>query len=292
MTRPKDLQKTGSRKCLFLILEFRTSCCIQTALKDEWNSAQINLLNCRKRNTNTKKPFYELSRFSFWACLEFILTLNLPILRWQACRFVFWLSLLKSTENFRFTYPKQYEDRLHHFNEWVAPWGTKLVENETWYTGVNLFSIEPMPLMQMKYYVKELARGKDLPSVSRLQTNLELILTSFFDDYFIRANSFLPPHFALTRYAPHILRKISESHHLGPFPCSTAPTRLSTHSNESIFKFFTVTLDLDFADVHCDPRQVNWLVARHVIVYIWWFLKKHRRLRVTLIRWSIFWKSI
>lgn len=110
--------------------------------------------------------------------------------------------------------------------------------------------------MQMKYYVKELARGKDLPSVSPLQTNLELILTSFFDDYFIRANSFPPPHFALTRYAPHTLRKISESHHLGPFPCSTALARLSTRSNESI-KFLTVTLDLDFADVHCDPRQVN-----------------------------------
>ena len=123
--------------------------------------------------------------------------------------------------------------------------------------------------------------------------NLELILTSFVDKYYIRlSNSFLPPHFAPARYIPHSLRKISNSHYLSLCPCSTAPTRLPTHSKESIFKFLAVTLDLNSTDVHCHPSQVNWFVVRHIIGYKWWFLKENWKLPVTLTGWSIFWKSI
>ena len=126
--------------------------------------------------------------------------------------------------------------------------------------------------------------------LSRLQANLELILTSFVDEYYIRlSNSFPPPHFALACYTLHIFWEISDSHCLGLRPSSTPPTRLSTHST-FIFKFFACTLDLNPTDVHCDPSQVNGSVGRYVILYMGWFLKKNWRLCARLIRRSVFWK--
>lgn len=104
------------------------------------------------------------------------------------------------------------------------------------------------------------------------------------------SNSFLPPYSAPACFIPHSLRKISDSHYLGLCPCSTAPTRLSTHSTFIGFKFFASTLDLNSADVHCDPSQVNGSVGRYVILYMGWFLKKNWRLCARLIRRSVFWK--
>ena len=111
--------------------------------------------------------------------------------------------------------------------------------------------------------------------VSGFTDSIELILTSLVDDFYIRLSStFLPPHLALACYTPHILGKISGSHYLGLCLCSTG-TRLSTHPNASIFKFSTVTSDLNSADVHGDPSQVSRVAARHVILYIRWFLEEN-----------------
>lgn len=104
------------------------------------------------------------------------------------------------------------------------------------------------------------------PYVSRFKANLESILTSFVHEYYIRlSNSFPSPHSASACYTSLILWEISNSHYLGLSPCSTAPTRLSTHST-FILKFLAVAFDLNSADVHCDPCNVSGLVGRHVIL--------------------------
>ena len=95
-----------------------------------------------------------------------------------------------------------------------------------------------------------------------------LRLTCFFDYYFFRSNGTDTPHFALTCYGSCVFWKISRCYYFGLFPLSAASARLSTHSCTSLSKFIASALDLNLANVICNPSQVYWVVWSDVVMNI------------------------
>lgn len=95
-----------------------------------------------------------------------------------------------------------------------------------------------------------------------------LRLACFFDYYFFRSNGTDTPHFALTCYGSCVFWKISRCYYFGLFPLSAASARLSTHSCTSLSKFLASALNLNLANVICNPSQVYWVVWSDVVMNI------------------------